>query len=138
MDAFLIGDLLAPRPMTPRPAGENPIWSPRKQIRLFRVARHARIALPGSEPRFGGFGPIASDNPRNALLPHPAPKGNFQAGYLPPPALAKASLQASLISAACDFMQAAIAPPALLASPHSLFSSALHALPTAAARMIAT
>ena len=35
MDAFLIRDLLASRPMTPRPLGRTPSWSPRKQSAYF-------------------------------------------------------------------------------------------------------
>ena len=55
-----------------------------------------------------------------------------------PPALASASLQPSLRSAACDFMHAAIPPPPRFASAHSFLASARQALLTAAARMIAT
>ena len=55
-----------------------------------------------------------------------------------PPALASASLQPSLRSAACDFMQAAIPPPPRFASAHSFLASARQALLTAVARMIAT
>ena len=55
-----------------------------------------------------------------------------------PPVFASASLQPSLRSAACDFMHCARLPLPGLASAQSFFSSALQALPTAAARMIAT
>ena len=50
--------------------------------------------------------------------------------------LANASLQSPLRSAACDLMQAPIAPG--LTSAQSFFSSALQALPIDAVRMIAT
>ena len=58
--------------------------------------------------------------------------------FLPDPALAIASLQPSLRSAACDFMHSPTVPLPGLTSAQSFLASALHALPTAAARMIAT
>ena len=58
--------------------------------------------------------------------------------FLPAPALAIASLQPSLRSAACDFMHSPTVPPPGLTSAQSFLASALQALPTAAARMIAT
>src|SRR5580692_11876891 len=69
------------------------------------------------------------------------PDGQLQQGisrdYFPP-VLASASLQPSLRSVACDFMHWARLPLPGLTSAQSFFSSALQALPTAAARMIAT
>ena len=59
-------------------------------------------------------------------------------GHYFPAVLASASLQPSLMSAACDFMHCAKLPLPRLTSAQSFFSSALQALPTAAARMIAT
>jgi hypothetical protein len=59
--------------------------------------------------------------------------------YFPPaPALAIASLQPSLRSAACDFMHSPTVPLPGLTSAQSFLASALQALPTAVARMIAT
>jgi hypothetical protein len=58
--------------------------------------------------------------------------------YFLAPALAIASLQPSLRSAACDFMHSPTVPLPGLTSAQSFLASALQALPTAAARMIAT
>jgi hypothetical protein len=64
---------------------------------------------------------------------------NSRYGYLlPASAFANASLQSSLMSAVWDFMQSAIAPLPGLTSAQNCLTSALQALPTAAARMIAT
>ncbi len=57
---------------------------------------------------------------------------------LPASAFAIASLQPSLMSAVCSFMQSAIAPLPVLTSAQNFLTSALQALPTAAARTIAT
>jgi hypothetical protein len=63
--------------------------------------------------------------------------GEAQGDYFPL-VLASASLQPSLRLAACDLMHCARLPLPGLTSAQSFFSSALQALPTAAARMIAT
>ena len=66
------------------------------------------------------------------------PHGRLRRYLLPASAFANASFQPSLMSATCDFMQCAIAPLPGLTSAQNCLTSALQALPTAAARMIAT
>ena len=67
--------------------------------------------------------------------------GNDNGGsayFSPACALAIASLQPSLMSATCDFMQSAILPPLGFTSAQNCLTSALQALATVPALMIAT
>src|SRR5271170_1608680 len=73
-------------------------------------------------------------SPRSLALPSVEPDLRY---FLPASAFAIASLHPSLTSAACSFMQSAIAFPGL-ASAQSFLTSGLHALLTAAARTIPT
>lgn len=113
-----------------------------KTTRISRVTARAGVNKPTTRRTSsgsGGFPTLSHNNARGVAdeirrsqaTPEPAD------GYFPL-VLASASLQASLRSVACDFMHCAKLPLPGFTSAQSFFSSALQALPTAAARMIAT
>jgi len=142
-----------------RMAGAQP---PRHVVRRTQRDSDRRRRRPRRPPRFGrraGRGPAGQKQVLSSISPQRVSSRAWRAGatpacqvkrtrcrsakpefayFLPAPALAIASLQPSLRSAACDFMHSPTVPRPGLTSAQSFLASALQALPTAAARMIAT
>jgi hypothetical protein len=114
--------------------GAHPFASLRiTSLLLFEPDPHLSI------PAFGSRGLIDPGYPRlERLIAFLGDRDADYAYLLPASAFANASLQSSLMSAVCDFMQSAIAPLPGLTSAQNCLTSALQALPIAATRMIAT